>query len=205
MQLEKEILAKIPFTNKHKEVQTTMKNLEIFFPNQRYSSKGEPELGVGILTELSIGRVQLHFPISNETRLYSIESAPLQRIVFKPGDTIVDTKGQSLLIESVELENNLFIYYGKDKKISEAELGDVSVSHGADDRLFMGDVDSPQAFALRRETLQHEYKRRLSPINGFVGGRIDLIPHQLYIAHEVSSRYAPRVLLSDQVGLGKNH
>src|SRR5690606_30569118 len=32
---------------------------------------------------------------------------------------------------------------------------------------------------------------------------IDLIPHQLYIAHEVSSRYAPRVLLSDQVGLGK--
>src|SRR5690606_35002885 len=28
-------------------------------------------------------------------------------------------------------------------------------------------------------------------------------PHQLYIAHEVSSRYAPRVLLSDQVGLGK--
>jgi len=79
----------------------------------------------------------------------------------------------------------------------------VSVNHGADDRLFMGDVDSPQAFALRRETLQYEYKRRLSPVNGFVGGRIDLIPHQLYIAHEVSSRYAPRVLLSDQVGLGK--
>src|SRR5690606_419687 len=49
----------------------------------------------------------------------------------------------------------------------------------------------------------HEYERKISPVYGFVGGRIDLIPHQLYIAQEVSSRYAPRVLLSDQVGLGK--
>jgi ATP-dependent helicase HepA len=180
-----------------------MKNMEIFFPNQRYTSKGEPELGVGILTESSKGKVRLYFPLSDETRLYALESAPLQRVVFKPGDTIMDTKSQALLIKRVELEDNLYIYYGKDKKISEAELGDVSVSHGVDDRLFMGDVDSPLAFALRRETLQHEYKRRLSPVNGFVGGRIDLIPHQLYIAHEVSSRYAPRVLLSDQIGLGK--
>ena len=180
-----------------------MKNMEIFFPNQRYTSIGEPELGVGILTELSKGKVRIHFPIANETRLYALESAPLQRVVFKPGDTIIDAKSQALLVKRVELEDNLYVYYGKGKKISEAELGDVSVNHGVDDRLFMGDVDPPQAFALRRETLQHEYKRRLSPVNGFVGGRIDLIPHQLYIAHEVSSRYAPRVLLSDQVGLGK--
>jgi ATP-dependent helicase HepA len=177
--------------------------MDSFFPNQRYTSKGEPELGIGILTESSKGKVKLYFPRSNETRLYALESAPIRRVVFKLGDTIVDTKKQSLLIKHVELEGELYIYYGKDKKISEAELGDMSASHGADDRLFMGDVDSPQAFALRRETLQHDYKRRLSPVNGFVGGRIDLIPHQLYIAHEVSSRYAPRVLLSDQVGLGK--
>ncbi len=30
-----------------------------------------------------------------------------------------------------------------------------------------------------------------------------LIPHQLYIAHEVGRRHAPRVLLADEVGLGK--
>jgi ATP-dependent helicase HepA len=36
-----------------------------------------------------------------------------------------------------------------------------------------------------------------------VGGRIDLIPHQLYIASEVANRYMPRVLLADEVGLGK--
>jgi len=103
----------------------------------------------------------------------------------------------------VEMEGELYLYYGKDRKLSEADLGDVLITHGVVDRLFRGEVDVPQSFALRRETLQLDYQRRLSAIHGFVGGRIDLIPHQLYIAHEVSSRYAPRVLLSDQVGLGK--
>jgi len=47
------------------------------------------------------------------------------------------------------------------------------------------------------------HRSRQSPVRGFVGGRIDLIPHQLYIAQEVANRHAPRVMLSDEVGLGK--
>jgi len=177
--------------------------MEDFFPNQRYTSKGEPELGIGILIEVGNRKVQVYFPLSNEKRQYAVESAPLRRVIFKPGDTVLDTNNQPLLIQHVEPEGELYMYYGKNRKLSEAELGNMSVTHGVEDRLFAGDVDSPQTFALRRETLQHDYRRRLSAVKGFVGGRIDLIPHQLYIAHEVSSRYAPRVLLSDQVGLGK--
>ena len=60
-----------------------MKNLEIFALNQRYTSKGEPELGIGILTETSKGKVNLHFPSANETRMYALESAPLQRVIFR--------------------------------------------------------------------------------------------------------------------------
>ena len=177
--------------------------MEVFFLNQRYSSSGEPELGVGIVTEISKNKLKLYFPASDETRLYAMESAPLHRTIFKPGDTIVDKQGQSMLIEKVRLVDELYLYYGSDSVLNEAELGDVSVTHHVADRLFMGDIDSPEKFALRRETLYHDYKRRISPVHGFVGGKIDLIPHQLYIAHEVSSRFAPRVLLCDQVGLGK--
>jgi len=187
----------------NKKINTLKESMEDFFQNQRYTSKGEPELGVGTVTETGNRKVSLYFPRSNEKRMYASESAPLQRVVFKPGDTIPDSKSQPLFVTHVELEGELYMYYGKDRKLSEADLGDVSVIHGVEDRLFMGDVESPQAFALRVETLQYDYRRRLSVFNGFVGGRIDLIPHQLYIAHEVSSRYAPRVLLSDQVGLGK--
>ncbi|KYG79016.1 RNA polymerase-associated protein RapA [Roseivirga echinicomitans] len=174
-----------------------------FFPEQRWTSEGEPELGVGIVTGISKGRVIIHFPLPDETRQYAMENAPLRRVIFKPGDTIVDKSQKPLLVDRVDEKGDLFIYIGKDRSLSEAELGDVSVTHGVDDRLFTGDVETPQLFALRRKTLEYDHHRRISPINGFVGGRIDLIPHQLYIAHEVSSRYAPRVLLSDQVGLGK--
>lgn len=174
-----------------------------FFPNQRYTSEGEPELGVGILTETSKGRVQIHFPVSDVTRLYAMESAPLRRVVFKPGDTIININNQSMLIERVKQEGELYTYYGQGRSVSEADLGDVTVNFGVDERLYMGDVDTPELFTLRRETLEFDHQRRISAVKGFVGGRIDLIPHQLYIAHEVSMRYAPRVLLSDQVGLGK--
>ena len=178
-------------------------NIVVFSPHQRYTSDGEPELGIGIVVETSKGKVKLYFPRSKEQRIYAQESAPLKRVVFKVGDVIVDTKKQSLRIERVEVDGPLMRYVGQHGIISEADLGDVSAPTGAEDRLLRGDVGSPQAFALRRETLDYDYTRRLSPVNGFVGGRIDLIPHQLYIAHEVSTRYAPRVLLSDQVGLGK--
>ncbi|EPR70973.1 RNA polymerase-associated protein RapA [Cyclobacterium qasimii] len=174
-----------------------------FYPDQRWASEGEPELGVGIIVEANKNRVKVHFPAAEETRQYALANAPLRRVVFKPGDTVVDTNKSSFVIERVQDNGALIVYIGKHGTLSEADLGDVSVSHGVNDRLLIGDVETPDVFALRRNTLAYDHMRRISPINGFVGGRIDLIPHQLYIAHEVSSRYAPRVLLSDQVGLGK--
>lgn len=174
-----------------------------FHLHQRYTSEAEPELGIGIVTELPKGRVKIHFPSADETRLYAADTAPLRRVRFKPGDRISDREGRMIVVEEMEEEEGLIRYKGQGKVISEAALGDLRVQHGAMDRLLLGEVDSPALFALRRRTLQHEHARRLSPVNGFAGGRIDLIPHQLYIAHEVSARYAPRVLLSDEVGLGK--
>jgi ATP-dependent helicase HepA len=177
--------------------------MEDFFPNQRYTSAGEPELGMGIVLEVSKDKVQIHFPVADEMRLYAKESAPLNRIIFKVGDTIIDHQGQSMLIEKVQREGNIYVYFGNSTNMLEAEIGTGTATTNVDDRLFMGDIDTPEMFALRRETLYNDYQRRTSPVHGFVGGKIDLIPHQLYIAHEVSSRFAPRVLLSDQVGLGK--
>ncbi|MGL1887600.1 MAG: RNA polymerase-associated protein RapA [Reichenbachiella sp.] len=173
-----------------------------FYPDQRWASEGEPELGVGVVVEISKNRVQVHFPAADETRQYALANAPLRRVVFKPGDTIVDADKRSFVVERVQ-DGDLLLYIGSEGTLSEADLGDVSIKHSVDDRLLIGDVETPDVFALRRKTLEYDHLRRISPINGFVGGRIDLIPHQLYIAHEVSSRYAPRVLLSDQVGLGK--
>ena len=174
-----------------------------FYPGQRWTSEGEPELGVGVVLEAKMNRVQMHFPMSGETRQYALSNCPLRRVVFKKGDTIADANNDPFIVERVQDNDELLLYMGREGTLSEADLGDVAVKHSVGDRLLTGDVETPNVFALRRQTLEFDHQRRISPINGFVGGRIDLIPHQLYIAHEVSSRYAPRVLLSDQVGLGK--
>jgi ATP-dependent helicase HepA len=58
-------------------------------------------------------------------------------------------------------------------------------------------------FVLRYRALMNQYEQHKSPMRGLCGMRAGLIPHQLYIAHEVGRRHAPRVLLADEVGLGK--
>src|SRR5690606_24102424 len=104
--------------------------------------------------------------IADETRLYAIESAPLIRIIFKVGDVITDHAGQSLLVENVKQEDAFYVYSGQGRVLNEADLGGGSVTHNIEDRLFAGDVDAPEMFALRRETLDRDYNRKISPVHG---------------------------------------
>ncbi len=60
-----------------------------FLPQQRWSSEGEPELGVGIVTEAGFGRVTIEFPIAGETRMYAEENAPLRRVLSDGTETDV--------------------------------------------------------------------------------------------------------------------
>ena len=56
---------------------------------------------------------------------------------------------------------------------------------------------------MRYQTLLHQQAQFQSPLRGLRGNRAGLIPHQLHIAQEVGNRINPRVLLADEVGLGK--
>ena len=71
------------------------------------------------------------------------------------------------------------------------------------ERLFAGQIDQNRALQLRVDTLRYYRQLQESPVSGLLGARIQLLPHQLYIASETAKRYAPRVLLADEVGLGK--
>ncbi|HAA23981.1 MAG TPA: RNA polymerase-binding ATPase, partial [Cytophagales bacterium] len=126
-----------------------------FYPGQRWESEGEPELGVGVIVEVKFGRVQVAFPSAGETRMYAEGSAPLRRVLFQAGDTVADADQNPFLIERVQAGDDLVLYIGKDGVLSEADLGEVSAQHGVDSRLLSGVVDSPELFALRRQTLAH--------------------------------------------------
>jgi len=174
-----------------------------FVIGQRWISESEPELGLATIVHTGKGRVQVEFGAAGETRTYATEHAPLKRVRFRPGDKVRTREDQEFIVQEVIEQRGLLIYVGESQRLPETQLSDRLSRRGPQERLFAGRFDSSAAFELRRRTLELLHRSRKSPVRGFLGGRIDLIPHQLYIAQEVANRHAARVMLSDEVGLGK--
>jgi ATP-dependent helicase HepA len=172
-------------------------------PGQRWISVSEPELGLGTVVAVTAHSITLEFPAARETRQYAIDNAPLRRVRFREGDRVTGRDGRTFVIRRFRESAGALIYIGDGIEIAEAELADRTGPGGPEARLLAGQFDPLEAFAFRVQAARFQHHYRYSPVRGLVGARIDLIPHQLYIAHEVSGRHAPRVLLSDEVGLGK--
>lgn len=174
-----------------------------FHPGQRWISETEPELGLGSVQRLTPRTVTIGFAASDETREYARDNAPLRRVRFRVGDTIKNRQQTTLVVQSVSERGALIFYRGDGQEICETELSDTISFNKPEERLLAGQLDPTEVFDLRVAALGHQHRRRKSKVRGFVGGRIELIPHQLYIASEVAGRLVPRVLLADEVGLGK--
>ena len=170
---------------------------------QRWVSDSEPELGLGIVLRAEFARVELFFPAANGHRQYALKNAPLRRVQFTAGERIKLHDGASLVVDSAEERDGLLVYRAEGREVKEAELSDTISFSTPEARLMAGQIDDLQTFDLRAEALTRRCRMRKSAVRGFAGGRVDLIPHQMFIAAEVASRLAPRVLLADEVGLGK--
>ena len=179
-----------------------------FAPGQRWISNAETELGLGIVAAVADRRVELSFPAAAEQRVYALENAPLGRVIYPVGDRIRSADGQALRITAVNVQGGCVIYTGVDEQGNAAVLHEIDLDsfvHFSQpkDRLFAGQVDKPARYQLRCETLRHRHRIRSSSVYGLLGARVQLLPHQLFIASEVARRHQPRVLLADEVGLGK--
>jgi len=108
----------------------------------------------------------------------------------------------------VEEIDGLLAYHGvaddgSRATISETQLDNFMQFNRPSDKLFNGQFDRERRYHIRLTTREVEQRLARTQVNGLCGARVDLIPHQLYIANEVASRQQPRVLLADEVGLGK--
>ncbi len=174
-----------------------------FVVGQKYVSSPEPELGLGTVVRVDGYQVGISFLASGENRIYAVDTTVLKRARFHEGETITTKDGRAFPVVRFDETDGLFIYFGANEEAREDQLSDVATFSGPIDRLFGGMGDSGDTFDLRYRTLRAKNRLLRSPWRGFMGGRVDLIPHQMYILHEVSARQSPRVLLSDEVGLGK--
>ncbi|HET8807256.1 MAG TPA: RNA polymerase-associated protein RapA, partial [Methylophaga sp.] len=175
---------------------------------QRWVSHSEAELGLGIVAGIDGRRLQVDFPAAEESRTYAIDNAPLSRVSYQIGDHFKDAEGRKLTVQQLQQINGCQIYLAADAAgelhtVHEMQLHSAVQFSEPQQRLFTGQIDKNSSFDLRLKALTHHHRIRQSPLYGLMGARAQLLPHQFYIAAEVGQRHAPRVLLADEVGLGK--
>lgn len=175
---------------------------------QRWISESEADLGLGIVLDLANRRLTLSFPAAGERRTYAVDNAPISRVKYEAGEQVRHQNGTKVKLTKVVEQAGCLLYTGLTKDheeivFPEFELDSFVQFSTPRDRLFAGQIDKHEHFYLRYLTLDFQNQHRQSSIMGLAGPRVQLLPHQLYIANQVAQRYAPRVLLADEVGLGK--
>jgi ATP-dependent helicase HepA len=182
--------------------------MDSFIPGQRWISNTESELGLGLVVNVSFNRVTVLYLACDERRMYARDNAPLTRVSFAVGDIIESVDEERLTVTQVVEADGLLTYIGNNSHGHPVRLEEVELSHRLQfnkpqDRLFIGQTDPNGWFMLRYETWRRLQQHQQSPVKGLLGTRTALIPHQLFIAHEAANRANPRIMLADEVGLGK--
>ncbi|MEH6626186.1 MAG: RNA polymerase-associated protein RapA [Motiliproteus sp.] len=180
----------------------------VFVPGQRWVSDTESNLGLGIVASAENRRVTIIFPAAGEERVYAHSNAPLSRIQYEAGEIVQSSNGLSFTVAERQIKDGCFVYIGtddegQDQNLDEIDLNSFVQFNKPQDRLFAGQIDKNSSYQLRMDTLHHRHNLQQSDAYGLLGPRVQLLPHQFYIAHQVAQRHAPRVLLADEVGLGK--
>jgi len=180
-----------------------------FTIGQKWTSKAEPELGVGQIIKTDFRSVTLLFPVSGEQRIYnSKDEPPLNRYILKIGEKATSIKGTSLFIEEIIEENGLLHYKSKGKTISEDTLSFKQQSEDdfveVLDKLFSKNFSSNFDFCLKEQAAKLRGIWESSIVKGMLGPKLRMLPHQLYLGFRATRDVAlPRLMLSDEVGLGK--
>ncbi|HEY7772453.1 MAG TPA: helicase-related protein [Marinagarivorans sp.] len=175
-----------------------------FVQGQRWVVDSEPELGLGIVVSVEVRSVSIFFPLANCERMYALGQAPLTRIVFAQDDEVTLASGEKRRVVEVKDHQGLMIYdVGTEGLVPETQISAEIQLNQPFMRLMTGQLDKAKWFYFRRELDAAMARVWGARLNGLLGVRASLIPHQLYVAHTACDRDRVRVLLADEVGLGK--
>jgi SNF2 family DNA or RNA helicase len=78
-----------------------------------------------------------------------------------------------------------------------------SLPEGPAERLAAGQLGQLEPYGLRLQSLYLRHAWRYDPLTGLSNARIEPQLHQVFVAHRVMQKLAPRMILADEVGLGK--
>jgi ATP-dependent helicase HepA len=186
-----------------------MSEIQLFHVGQRFISNSEAVLGLGVVMSADLRSVKIFFPAVGEERTYAKSNAHVTRLVLGIGEKVKHIDGFEITINEIIEQDNLLTYIGLRGDTNEiANVVEVALDpqvklNQPEKRLFHGQFDDPNWFETRYRCWVQQNEFANSGVVGLVGARVELIPHQIHIANQVGNRFAPRVLLADEVGLGK--
>lgn len=169
---------------------------------QRWSSRNEPDLGIGMIIEKQPKSFVLYFSDAETERNYSVEQTSLVRRTLTPGDELF-FEDESYKVQAVREYDLLMEYNIGDEWVDESEIQFPRNDKNELDSILALSPARRMWFDLRRKTLEHQAIHSASPVRGLMGLKAELLPHQMYLAHDIANRPAARALLCDEVGMGK--
>jgi len=168
----------------------------------RLTHRYNPELGPGLVSEVEGRTVVVEFPESGTVLRLSADSDAIRPLEFRPGSPVrLLSSGERAMFDALTIEGKALLADGRE--VDPLDLWPVDVGESLTERLALGQADRLDAFALRLDSLHLAALREADGLGSFLGGRILLFPHQLYVAERATRTDPVRWLLADEVGLGK--
>lgn len=170
-------------------------------PGDRVTHRFHAELGPGRITAVQGRRLQVEFPDAGETLIFASGTDGLVPLTVTPGGRArLDPSGELVVVESCE-EGRCVLADGR--VVALDELWPLPAEVAPAERLARGNLDAFEDFANRLDGLRLQRIRQAGGLGSFLGGRVQLFPHQLYAAERACHSDPVRWLLADEVGLGK--
>jgi len=134
----------------------------------------------------------------------------LIHFIFRINDKIQTYDGTKIGVinsNEFEIKNGLISYevLTQDGKKYQVYENEIDIFHTELPSLILSKkvIDPPQNFLLKYWAYQFLSYYSSYQIKCITNSRLTLMPHQINVAHRLSEEYFPRILLADEVGLGK--
>lgn len=120
---------------------------------------------------------------------------------FGPGDRVRDVNSEVGVVMSSDGEFAEVAFATGIRTVALSEL--TSIEPDPVEKIVAGQLHPSAQYCLflQAKYLLHAY--RYDPLSGLSNARVEPMPHQVFVAHRVATRTWPRMILADEVGLGK--
>ena len=161
-----------------------------------------PELGIGRVTALEGRALVVEFPRSERRLRLAANTDALIPVDLSSGRPVRIIASREETTVTARLPDGT-LRLANGRAAASHELWPLELEGALLERLALGELDDVEDFVTRIDILHLLALREADGLGSFLGGRIRLFPHQLYVAERATMSDPVRWLLADEVGLGK--